>query len=319
MNDQKISSGSSIFAAQNRRFLSRLKSFKLFLCMVLILTSSLVLYYLAEAGTKEYANLYAISARLDSEKEIGLDADIEIVFNQPIIFLGSENINIIPETVVAANLSENGKILTLKHGSFIPETKYKIILKNIRGMGGLLLKSKEFVFYTRALKDKNNFEASLDKEKKYFVELRLSENKYVPPLISTPKNETVAEPEFTEGKYIDISIPNQTMTLFEDGRKINSFLVSTGKYGMPTPLGTFSINKKEPNHWSSTYGLWMPFSMNFYGSFYIHELPYWPSGYREGESHLGIRVSHGCVRLGIGPAEYVFNWAEIGTPVYVHN
>jgi len=58
--------------------------------------------------------------------------------------------------------------------------------------------------------------------------------------------------------------------------------------------------------------------MNFNGPDYIHELPYWPNGYREGENHLGVKVSHGCVRLGIGPAKYVFDWAEIGTPVYVH-
>jgi len=309
----------SIFAKQNRRFLFGLKIFKLFLCAVLILASSFALYCLAEAGTKEYANLYATGARLNSEKEIDFDADIKIIFNQPIVFLGSENIDVIPETGAVLNLSEDGKILTVKHSPFIPETKYKIILKDIRGISGLLLKNEEFVFYTKSLGNKRSFEISLDKEKKYFTELSLSENKYIPPPVSMLKNEIITEPKFAEGKYIDISVPNQTMTLFEDGKKINSFLVSTGKYGMPTPLGTFSVKKKELNHWSSTYGLWMPFSMNFYGAYYIHELPYWPSGYREGENHLGIRVSHGCVRLGIGPAEYVFNWSEIGTPVYVHN
>ncbi len=319
MNNQKINSEFSIFTDQNKRFLFGLESFKLFLCAALILASSFALYYLAEAGTKEYANLYAIGARLNSEKEIDPDADVKIIFNQPIVFLGSENIGIIPEIGAVLNLSEDGKILTLKHGPFIPETKYKIILKNIKGMSGLLLKNEELVFYTKVLENEKSLGFPFDKEKKYFTELSLSQNKYVPPPISTPKNEIIIEPKFAEGKYIDISVPSQTMTLFEDGRKINSFLVSTGKYGMPTPPGIFSVKKKELNHWSSTYGLWMPFSMNFYGSFYIHELPYWPSGYREGENHLGIRVSHGCVRLGIGPAEYVFNWSEIGTPVYVHN
>ncbi len=61
----------------------------------------------------------------------------------------------------------------------------------------------------------------------------------------------------------------------------------------------------------------MPFWMNFYRGYGIHELPYWPNGYREGEDHLGMPVSHGCVRLGIGNAEKLFNWAEIGIPVYI--
>ena len=146
----------------------------------------------------------------------------------------------------------------------------------------------------------------------------LSKDKYIVPEISKPKKEIKLTPKFTEGKYIDISISDQVMTIFEDGVKVSSFLISSGKYGMSTPLGIYSVKKKEPNHWSSTYGLWMPFSMNFHGAYYIHELPYWPNGYREGEDHLGIRVSHGCIRLGVGPAEYVFNWSEIGTLVYVH-
>jgi lipoprotein-anchoring transpeptidase ErfK/SrfK len=29
-------------------------------------------------------------------------------------------------------------------------------------------------------------------------------------------------------------------------------------------------------------------------------------------------VSHGCIRLGIGPAETLYNWTEVGTPVYIY-
>ena len=54
------------------------------------------------------------------------------------------------------------------------------------------------------------------------------------------------------------------------------------------------------------------------GRFGFHELPIWPSGYREGENHLGIAVSHGCIRLGIGPAEFLYNWVEVGTPVVIY-
>ncbi|MEA2098159.1 MAG: L,D-transpeptidase, partial [Patescibacteria group bacterium] len=185
------------------------------------------------------------------------------------------------------------------------------------GLSGLLMNDKKFVFYTESeIEDKKIIK---ENKKEFFSEQKLSKDKYIVPEISKPKKEIEITPKFIEGKYIDISVSNQVMTIFEDGIKINSFLISSGKYGMPTPFGTYSVKKKEPKHWSSTYGLWMPFSMNFYGAYYIHELPYWPNGYREGEDHLGIRVSHGCIRLGVGPAERVFNWAEIGTPIYVHN
>ena len=180
----------------------------------------------------------------------------------------------------------------------------------------MLLKNKKFIFYTHPSSD-NSFKIAYDNKKDPFTQLGLSKDKYIPPESSIPKDGIEIEPKIKNGKYIDISISNQVMTLFEDGIKDNSFLVSTGTYGMPTPLGMFSVRSKRINVWSS-YGLWMPYSMNFYGGYFMHELPYWPNGYREGTNHLGMRVSHGCIRLGIGPAEYVYNWSEIGTPIYIH-
>lgn len=136
------------------------------------------------------------------------------------------------------------------------------------------------------------------------------------PAPATPRITDAPNPYRTTGRYIDISIAKQKMTLFQDGVPVEQFLVSTGKRATPTPLGVFSVKNKERNHWSRTYKLWMPFSLQFSGPYFIHD---WPSGYREGANHLGYRVSHGCVRLGVGAAEYVYNWSSIGTIVYIHN
>jgi len=63
----------------------------------------------------------------------------------------------------------------------------------------------------------------------------------------------------------------------------------------------------------------MPYWMAFTGAGHgIHELPEWPGGAKEGAGHLGIPVSHGCVRLGVGPAGTIYGWANIGDAVYVH-
>jgi len=123
-----------------------------------------------------------------------------------------------------------------------------------------------------------------------------------------------------EGKYIDVNLATQIMTIFEDGKLIDSYLISSGKPGMDTPKGEHQIYNKYPRPWSSKYGLYMPYWMAITsdGKFGIHELPEWPGGYKEGQNHLGIPVSHGCMRLGVGPAEYVYNWAEIGTKVIVY-
>lgn len=123
-----------------------------------------------------------------------------------------------------------------------------------------------------------------------------------------------------EGKYIDVNLSTQIMTIFENGKVLDSFLISSGKRGMDTPKGEHQIYNKHPRPWSKKYGLFMPYWMAITssGQFGIHELPEWPGGYKEGQNHLGIPVSHGCMRLGVGPAKFVYNWAEIGTKVIVY-
>ena len=307
----------NILSDKKKRMFFTSKFFKMIIYIIAIVSSFLILSASVRAGVVNYSNIYAIDAMAGNKEEVSANDDIRIIFNQPVIFLDFDNIDINPSTDFDLSLSDNNKVLVLSHNKpFLNETKYEIKLKNIRGLSGLLIKDRKFVFYTKS--EIEDSKIIKENKKDFFSELSISKDKYIVPEISKPKKEIEIVPKFTDGKYIDISISNQVMTIFEDGVKVNSFLISSGKYGMPTPLGTFSVKKKEPNHWSSTYGLWMPYSMNFYGAFYIHELPYWPSGYREGEDHLGMKVSHGCIRLGVGPAEYVFNWAEIGMAVYVH-
>lgn len=128
------------------------------------------------------------------------------------------------------------------------------------------------------------------------------------------------KPVLSEGKYIDINVASQVMVIFENGQAIDSFLVSSGKRGMDTPQGEFAIRNKTTRAWSKAYGLYMPYWMALVpdGKFGIHELPEWPGGYKEGAAHLGTPVSHGCVRLGVGSAKRVYEWADIGTSVVVH-
>ena len=136
--------------------------------------------------------------------------------------------------------------------------------------------------------------------------------------LAAAKRDTV--PQITQGRYIDVTLASQVMVLFEDGRPVDAYQVSSGKRGMDTPKGRFKIENKMKRVWSKTYGLYMPYWMAITpsGKFGIHELPEWPSGYKEGASHLGRPVSHGCVRLGVGPAQRTWEWAEVGTPVIVH-
>ena len=120
-------------------------------------------------------------------------------------------------------------------------------------------------------------------------------------------------------KRIEINTTKQELDYFLGGVRLGRLVISSGKPSMPTPKGHFTIGNKITKAWSRAYGLWMPYWMGMAGTrFGIHELPEWPNGYKEGANHLGIAVSHGCIRLGVGPAKSLYSWAEVGTKVYIH-
>ena len=120
-----------------------------------------------------------------------------------------------------------------------------------------------------------------------------------------------------DGKYIDVNLTEQKLCRIESTQLIDCYPISSGKAAMPTPTGTFSITAKDPREYSYEYKMWMPWWEQFNGDYGIHELPE-TATWKEVPDHLGTPVSHGCVRLGVGPAQTVYDWTDIGTPVYIH-
>lgn len=119
-------------------------------------------------------------------------------------------------------------------------------------------------------------------------------------------------------RKIEVNLKDQKLIYYVGGEPWKEFVISSGKPSMPTPKGEFKIVNKSKKAWSKTYGLWMPYWLGLdRGNIGIHELPVWPSGYREGEDHLGKPVSHGCVRLGIGSAQYLYDRVDVGTKVTI--
>lgn len=138
----------------------------------------------------------------------------------------------------------------------------------------------------------------------------------------------VISPEFQTGRfpgrYLEIDLSAQRLHLIEGDAYHKTFLISTGKWSAPTPIGTFEILNHISVAWSKRYKLFMPNWMAIrpengsYDGYGVHGLPYWPNGKREGENHLGRPVSHGCIRLGTEEIKYVYEWAQNGTKVIIH-
>jgi lipoprotein-anchoring transpeptidase ErfK/SrfK len=112
------------------------------------------------------------------------------------------------------------------------------------------------------------------------------------------------------GKAIVANLESMKLDLYEDGKVIESFeILSKGRPGTAweTPPGAFEILYKQENHFSTIGKVWMPFSMQFFGNYFIHGWPYYPDGTPVSEGYSG-----GCIRLSTSDAETVYNFSEVG-------
>lgn len=125
------------------------------------------------------------------------------------------------------------------------------------------------------------------------------------------------------GKAIELDLSSQRMFIWENGQLLFDWATSTGRPDKPTKQGNFKILSKMRWAYGSGEGdTWaMPYWLGFYFSGGtengIHGLPL-INGRKEGAGSLGYPVSHGCVRVADDNIVWLYNWAEIGTPVIVH-
>lgn len=113
------------------------------------------------------------------------------------------------------------------------------------------------------------------------------------------------------GKAIVANLESMKVDLYEDGKVVENFdILGKGRPGTAweTPPGAFEILYKKENHFSTIGKVWMPFSMQFFGNYFIHGWPYYPDGTPVSEGYSG-----GCIRLSTADAEQVYNFSEVGT------
>ena len=128
------------------------------------------------------------------------------------------------------------------------------------------------------------------------------------------------------GPVIVIRRGSNRLFLYNGTHYRRLFAVATGQHQYPTPLGRFKIVVKWKNPWwyppdspwaqgqspvppgpGNPLGTrWMGLSASGVG---IHGTP--------SDGSIGYSVSHGCIRMHIPQAEWLFNHVEIGTTVFI--
>ncbi len=123
-------------------------------------------------------------------------------------------------------------------------------------------------------------------------------------------------------KKIEIDISKQRMYVWKDEKLVYSWKVSTGLRGRDTSTGRFQVLDKIPMAYSRVWRLKMPYWLGIYWvqgiENGIHALPIRPDGSIMWGGLLGQKASYGCVILSKAAAKQLYDWADIGTQVHIH-
>lgn len=114
-------------------------------------------------------------------------------------------------------------------------------------------------------------------------------------------------------RWIAVNLSNQTASAYEGKNLIRTFVVSTGTWRTPTVTGTFRIYVKYRYADMAGPGYYLPdvpFVMYFYKGYGLHGT-YW-------HNNFGNPMSHGCVNFTINDSAWIYDFASVGTVVFVH-
>lgn len=114
-------------------------------------------------------------------------------------------------------------------------------------------------------------------------------------------------------KAIEISIEHQHLWAYEGKELVFHTAITSGARGMDTELGSFAISQMHKNKWFDG-GFFSTYWMRFNKGMGIHDAT-WRDQF--GTEDYKWRGSHGCVNTPYSAAEWLFSWADIGTPVLV--
>ncbi|TAK11744.1 MAG: murein L,D-transpeptidase [Anaerolineae bacterium] len=123
------------------------------------------------------------------------------------------------------------------------------------------------------------------------------------------------------GRWIDVDLDQQTIAVYDNNRLVFATLVSTGVPGWWTRPGLFQIYEKHETTYMT--GAFEADRSDFY---YLEDVPYTMYFDQARAFHgaywhdyFGIEQSHGCANLSAADSRWLFDWAQIGDYVYVHD
>jgi lipoprotein-anchoring transpeptidase ErfK/SrfK len=127
----------------------------------------------------------------------------------------------------------------------------------------------------------------------------------------------------TWGKWLDINLIQQILTAYDGVKPVRTVEVTTGMAGWETPPGYYAINWRVANETMTSGAIGAEnhyrlddvlFTQYFTDRGHALHFAWWRT-----KETIGRPGSHGCVNLLLEDARFLWDWATIGTPVYIHS
>lgn len=142
---------------------------------------------------------------------------------------------------------------------------------------------------------------------------------------SVPKTESRIENQVSlkdaaKPVNIKVNLTDQMVVVYDaKGRVVQNFVCSTGKEGSDTPAGTYTVKQRGESFYSKQYQEGAYYWTQFQGDFLFHSVPFDKNRNMEPEeaAKLGSKASHGCVRLALENAKWIYDNIPKGTKVVI--
>jgi hypothetical protein len=106
------------------------------------------------------------------------------------------------------------------------------------------------------------------------------------------------------GRHAEVNLAKQVLVLAEGEKPVRTYHISSGTIATPSDQGGYRFYRRQPGF----NALGMYYSVYYNGGEAVH-------GYR---SVPPRPASHGCIRIPIPQAREVYNWVQLGMPIFVY-
>lgn len=136
------------------------------------------------------------------------------------------------------------------------------------------------------------------------------------------KQDDYQDIDFTNSEdfRIEVDLSLQRVFIFYEDNLIREMISSGGTEENPTPLGEYTTNEKIEYSFIPRFDVGAYYWVRFFGAYLFHSVPFDIDGNMiiEEKEKLGSPASHGCIRLKLDEAKWLYDNLPLGVKVQIY-